>query len=309
MAILLALGAALAWGSSDFAAGYTSRRASAVSVTVLTHLASALALLALVWGGAPTGRDLAWGMAAGLGGGFGAMLLFRGLGRGSMAVVAPITAAGASTIPAVVGVLLGETISTTAAAGIVLAIVAVVLISLVADDAPPAQPFVDVPASGPAGGSVAVRTAPAAATGARAALRRALARPGVSDGLLSGVGFGLFFVCISRASEDAGYWPLFAARALSAVLFALVALRARDTVVPERGARAPVIVAGVLDAAAAALFVASTRVGLLSVGAVLASLYPAATVVLARIVADERIGRRQLAGLAIAGVAVSLLAL
>ena len=139
MSVLFALAAAVGWGSSDFAAGHASRRSSAVSVVILTHLSAVIALLVVIavpgQGGSPTLADIAWGLAAGLGGGFGAMLLFRGLGRGSMAVVAPITATGAAMIPVVAGLLQGESISRFGAIGVVLALAAIVMVSLSADGA------------------------------------------------------------------------------------------------------------------------------------------------------------------------------
>lgn len=496
MAALLALLAAAAWGTSDYAAGSASRRSSAVSVVVLTHFAAVAALLVValdadpiwamlgdIWsalrfdeplapvdttrpirwaapaiGGDPTATDVAWGLAAGLGGGLGAMLLFRGLGRGSMALVAPITATGAAAVPALYGIAGGETMTTAGIAGIALALVAIVLVSVsaggpdeigpdapdetgpdaldeIGTDALPA-PTVDaglarplppprsgvplgvaagplpsgsgarqpvgagalpppsapdrageirmslrrmrativglllatlfaaaIAAAGPvgtvvAGGSLTTveivtlavagvvvasavlavnavkllftlqparppeierRTDPPSFDGrARRIerrtdpsafdLRRTLRQPGLPEALLSGVGFGAFFVFISRAGESAGYWPLVGARTVSVVMFAIAALITSTAVLPARGSRRWVVLAGVLDAAAAVFFVLSTRAGLLSVGAVLASLYPVVTVLLARFVGGERIRRQQLVGLALAIGAVSLLA-
>lgn len=642
MSILFALAAAVGFGSSDFAAGHASRRSSAVSVVILTHFASFVALLAVSvfpgQGGSPTVSDIGWGLAAGLGGGFGAMFLFRGLGKGSMAVVAPITAAGAATIPVIAGLLQGESISIFGVFGVGLALVAIVMISLCADEAdevpavenadatsleflasatistpwpapvgspigasaatssiapaasareadarfapdfappivgpasvlaastpfaspapiapalaaPVSQPLPapvliagpDTPLGAPAlpapafAGSAApasvlaapvnsasdlraptaarttpmpmapptvvpsspcgstmppplmhrsivesepvagvalldlpsapndissllprpdaLPTAPASSGALRAALappppfaehrplappavglnrtaaptlappvlmpsvpmpptpvppnptpaspnpvpptlmppapvpstvlpstlmppapmpsapmavtsataapavvappapviaptapqsvapsapapqaalasaptqlttpietspsalstlRSILRRPGIIDALLSGVGFGLFFVFIARTSSTAGQWPLASARGISAAMFFVGALMARGAVLPEKGSRRAVVLAGVLDAIAAVFFVLSTRAGLLSVGAVLASLYPAATIVLARFISHERIGRRQVLGLMLAGIAVSLLAI
>ena len=138
---------------------------------------------------------------------------------------------------------------------------------------------------------------------------RAIVRqPGVTEALFSGLGFGLFFVFIYRASEDAGHWPLVSARAVSVVMFVMIAIATSTSILPERGSRLPVVVAGLLDATAAIFFVMSTRVGLLSVGAVLAALYPVVTVVLARLVTKERIRRQQMTGLGLALVAVALLA-
>lgn len=550
MAALLALLAAVSWGSSDFLAGNASRRSSAVSVVILTHLASVVALLLIavdfgpVWTslsdlasgggddgvrwaaprivGAPNATDLGWGLAAGLGGGLGAMLLFRGLGLGSMAVVAPVTAAGAAIIPVIAGLATGDPLSNLAIVGIVLALVSIVLVSLVAgepvddpveadepadaDDpvdpqtrlhgSTPAPPHAGAAAvdgengsltippgwveefrrehgleSTPNGGSaserlpapvagsaviampppaVSARTSPtptsllaptappvptlsapapaptaplapmapvavdspttvaqvveraaheshaarsirgllrlvaalllalvaaaiwlavgtiaelgagitaaqigvlalsglmvavsliaiwataplfrttgiadasaavakpgavgSVSTGgtSRPSRRRLLAQPGLPEALLSGVGFGLFFVFIYRTSETAGQWPLIGARSVSVVMFAVAAVISSTAVMPAAGSRLAVVGAGLFDAIAAVLFVVATRAGLLSVAAVLASLYPAVTVLLARVVTKETIRPIQIAGLALALGAVGLLAL
>jgi drug/metabolite transporter (DMT)-like permease len=151
------------------------------------------------------------------------------------------------------------------------------------------------------------RTASAAA--ARRRVGELIARPGILDALLSGVGFGLFFVFIARTSEAAGHWPLLTGRMVSVVMFAVGAMLTKGALLPERGSRRVVVLAGLLDAAAAVCFLLSTRSGLLSVGAVLASLYPVVTILLARFITQERISRRQVVGLVLAGLAVSLLAL
>ncbi|NND75329.1 MAG: EamA family transporter [Ilumatobacter sp.] len=446
MSALFALAAAIGWGSSDFAAGYASRRSSAVSVVILTHFAALLVLLVFAvdlgpvwtmcgdlvatigpgdgggsirWGGpgiagTPTTADIGWGIAAGLGGGVGAMLLFRGLGKGSMAVVAPITAAGAAVIPVLFGLATGDPVTVVGIAGIGLALFAIVLVSLggpetsdaatgpvAADGASPfrppppphhpaasggsdtallvARPTIESPAV-PHGATVAFRRALLAlmavaglcagaiampaldallvhgeltgsdaaglvlavaivglaafalhrgaplldamdherrmqAVGSRTAPRAAdrswraiIRQPGVTEALFSGLGFGLFFVFIYRASEAAGHWPLVGARLVSVVLFVVIASATATALLPDRASRPPVILAGLLDAAAAIFFVMSTRVGLLSVGAVIAALYPVATVVLARVITKERIRRQQLTGLVLALVAVGLLA-
>jgi uncharacterized membrane protein len=149
---------------------------------------------------------------------------------------------------------------------------------------------------------------PPASRPTEAAWRRALRQPGLPEALLSGIGFGTFYVCISRAGAAAGHWPMVSARGVSVLLFTVVALATTTPVLPERGTRRFVVVAGVLDAAAAVLFVLATNAGLLSIGAVLASLYPAITVLLARWHGKERIAGRQFVGLALALAAVALLA-
>ena len=139
MFALFALAAAVGWGSSDFAAGSARRRSSATAIVILTHLASVLALffVAVRFGpgglsldGSPTAGDLARGLAAGVASGAGTMLLFRGLDRGSRAVVAPITATGAASIPIVYGIITGDPVSAFSILGIALALVAIVLVSI-----------------------------------------------------------------------------------------------------------------------------------------------------------------------------------
>ena len=166
------------------------------------------------------------------------------------------------------------------------------------------------PATASAGAADEHGSCPGATDDASTMSWRAIVRqPGVTEALFSGVGFGLFFVFIYRASEVAGHWPLVSARAVSVVMFTLIALASSSALLPERGSRMPVVLAGVLDAAAAIFFVMSTRTGLLSVGAVLAALYPVVTVVLARIITKERIRRQQMLGLGLALCAVGLLAI
>ena len=128
----------------------------------------------------------------------------------------------------------------------------------------------------------------------------------------SGLGFGIVFVLLGATTDDAGLWPLVAARSTAVVgSVAVLALWAatgrgelRPNLVPIRASWAAVAGAGVLDITANAIYLAATRTGLLSIVAVLSSLYPAATVVLARVVLGERLHRQQVLGLgvAVAGV-------
>ncbi|MFN0089658.1 MAG: EamA family transporter [Acidimicrobiales bacterium] len=127
--------------------------------------------------------------------------------------------------------------------------------------------------------------------------------------ILSGLGFGFFFVLLDRTSSDAGLWPLVSARAASVGMFAVAACVTRRALLPGRGSRLSAATAGLLDGAAAALFLAASRAGALSVVVVLASLYPAVTVVLARLVMKERLSRRQIGALCAAAIAVSVLVL
>jgi drug/metabolite transporter (DMT)-like permease len=277
MAALLALASALLWGAVDFANGMASRRAAVRGVVAVSQAGGLLAVLVLLpfLGGSPAPADLAWGAAAGTAGVLGLVLFYGALATGSMSVIAPVTAVCAAAVPVLAGVALGEHLSAVTVAGIVLALLAVLLVA----------------AEEGIGSLRAVRPA------------------GVVPALLAGAGFGLFFALLDRTSSEAGLWPLAAARLVSVVVVLLAAGATRRPVrVPLRVV--PVVVlAGVGDMAANALFLAATHLGDLAVTGVLASLYPASTVLLAQVVLGERLVRTQAAGLAAATAAVVLITL
>ncbi|MGY1683190.1 EamA family transporter [Geodermatophilus sp. SYSU D01176] len=277
MAVLLALASAVVYGAADFCGGLAARRATAFAVVTLSQLAGLVALLPLLpWlGGDPTGSDLAWGAAAGAAGASGLVLFYRALAEGVMSVVAPVTAVTAAALPVVGGLALGERIGPWGLAGIALALVAVVLVAA-------------------EGGPASLRTARPAS---------------LVPALVSGVLFGVFFVLLDRTGEAAQLSPLVAARVVSAGAVVLAArLAARSLSVP-RGALPVVLLAGVGDMTANALFLLAAQQGQLAITGILASLYPVSTVVLAQVVLRERLAATQAAGLVAAGAAVVLIAL
>ena len=280
-AILLALASALAYGSADFIAGWLSRRTHYARVSLLAQIAAgAGALLAsLIVGGRPSGASLAWGALSGLGGGLGTLALYRGLARGRMNVVAPLSGVLAAALPAVVGLALGERPAPTALLGLGLALPAVWLTARTEHE--------DGAQSGTSASSSVV------------------------DGVLAGLGFAVLFVALQRAGRGEGLWPT-ASSQIVAVLPMLAlharALRRAPGGPPEAGwLRLGPWFAGVLVAVAAICFFLATQRGLLTVVAVLTSLYPAVTVALARWLLAERIGRWQGVGLALAAVSVALI--
>jgi len=278
VAVVLALASAVVYGASDFLGGLASRRTSVFGVVAMSQLIGLVALVALLpWLGGPVdGADLAWGAAAGLAGAAGLVVFFRTLAGGVMSVVAPVTALTAAAIPVLVGLLGGDTIGTWAAAGIALALLAVVLVS-----------------------------AESGLTALRAARPAALA-----PALLAGTMFGLFFVLLDRTSADAGLTPLVAARTASVALVVAIALVGRQSLRVSRTALPLVAVSGVGDMTANALFLLATQAdGQLAITGVLASLYPVSTVVLAQVVLRERLVRAQVAGLLAAAAAVVLITL
>jgi len=281
MAYLLALGSALLYGAGDFTGGLASRRAGTLPVVFLSQLSGLLALVLLLPvlpHASPSGADLLWGACAGLTGGIGVALLYRALAIGIMAVVAPTTAVCAVTIPVLVSVLLGERPVPLAVAGITLGIASIVLVSR----QQPAAPALGEPAS---------RGRPS----------------GIGTALASGIAIGFFFLSLAQTRSEAGMWPLLVSRSVSVSLFGiLVMTRGQSLRIPAR-IMALAVVCGVIDMLANALYLLAAQQGPLSLVVTLSSLYPASTVLLARIVLNERLNPWQLTGVGCALAAVVLI--
>ena len=277
LAFLLALGSAVLYGAGDFTGGLTTRRAGTIPVVIYSQ-ASGLVLLAILLPflpeASPTGRDWLWGAVAGLAGGVGVALLYRALAIGTMSVVAPTTAVCAVAIPVVAAILMGERPSRLAVAGIILGVVSILLVSRQTVDAKSEN------------------------DGKRSGLGTALA---------SGIAIGFFLLSFAQTDSTAGMWPLLAARMVSVTLFGLMALARRSPMRMEMPVFLLVLLAGILDMAANALYLIAVRIGPLSIVVTLASLYPASTVLLARIVLRERLNFWQLSGVVCALAAVVLI--
>jgi uncharacterized membrane protein len=281
MFAVLALASAVCYGAADFFGGFTAKRANAVAIVVVSQL-SGLGLLLLMLpalpASAPLPSDYVWGAIAGLTGGVGVALLYRALAIGVMAVVAPTTAVCAVAIPVLAAIAFGERPGLATIGGIVLAIVAIVLVSQSSAPEP-------------------VREAPASHTSASA----------FPLALIAGVIIGFFFLALARTSNEAGLWPLVVARIVSVGLFAAIAvLTSQSLRIPLR-ILGVVAAGGILDMLANLLYLVATRSGPLSVVVTLASLYPASTVLLARIVLHERLNTRQWIGVVCAMAAVVLI--
>ncbi len=278
MAYLLAIGSAVLYGAADFTGGLTTRRASTIPVVLLSQAAGMLLLaliLPLLPHASPSRPDLLWGAAAGLTGGIGVALLYHALAIGRMAVVAPTTAVCAVAIPVVVSVLLGERPVPLAVAGIALGMVSIVLVSQ--------QSQQDATASPRAGQS------------------------GVGTALASGIAIGFFLLSFAQTGSNAGMWPLLVARLVSVTIFGVMAIAGGRSIRLPAQVTALAIVAGVMDMLANALYLLATRQGPLSIVVTLSSLYPASTVLLARIVLGERLHLWQITGVGCALAAVGLI--
>ena len=276
MAVLLGLASAVVYGSADFLGGLATKRSSAYSVVVWSQLAGLVGLVAAVFvlrQPLPAASDLGWGAIAGIGGGIGVVLLYRGLSIGRMGVVAPTAAVGAACIPVIVGLALGERPHPLALVGVVVALAAILLVSASAPDTSSDNP----------------------------------GRAGLLHAAGAGVGFAAFFIFLTYSDAAAGLWPLLAAR-VSIVVAAVAAVVTRNAIRPAPGSWGVIAIVGILDMAANLLYLLASRRGLLSLVAVIVSLYPASTVVLARVVLAERLTARQLGGLLAAGAGVALIA-
>ena len=276
MTVVLALVAAMLYGVSDFVGGVASRRLSIWPVGLLACLGAFAGSLvvALTGSGDPTAADIGWGLLAGIGGGSGTAFLYRGLAEGRMGVVAPVSAVGAVLVPLAVGLLSGERPNLLAWAGIALALPGIWLVSREEGAVDGAVDAADVDGTG------------------------------LVDGIAAGIGFGLLFAALGQVPASAGYWPLAASQGVSVLTMAAAAVALGGSPVPHRRADLWGLVPGVLATLAVVFFILSTHHGLLSLAAVITSLYPAFTVLLAVAVLREHIHRAQGLGLLLCAATV-----
>jgi drug/metabolite transporter (DMT)-like permease len=270
--VAFSLAASLSWGAGDFSGGLATRRAQVLSVVIAAYAVGLVLLisLALIWSEPfPTTLDITWGSVAGLAGAVGLVAFYQALSVGRMGIIAPIAAMLSAAVPVLFGAFFEGLPGLLQLIGFVLAFIAVGLIS----------------------GLGVVKGRP----------------KGLGLALLAGLGFGSFFILISRVSHGAVFWPLAAAR-LSSFLFLLaVVLFRRQMILPDKSVLPVVFLAGALDVAGNVFFVLATHDGRLDVAAILSSLYPAVTVLLASIILKERVTRLQAIGIFVALVAIPLI--
>jgi drug/metabolite transporter (DMT)-like permease len=278
VAVLLALLSAVCYGTGDFSAGLASRRYLAAPVTAaVTTFGALLACLAVVALGSrgPDGAELLWGALSGVGSASGTFALYHGLSVGRMSVVATLSAILTAVIPVGLGVILGNRLGVVAAAGIVIAIPAIALVSWQSEEH-----------------------------------RRAGLRSGAPFGVAAGLGFALLLIALDRAGTRAGAWPLIPGEGLAVLLLLPAAVRGvAGRGRPSRSAIGLTVLAGTLAGTGNILYLAATGHGQLAIVAALTALYPAMTVMLARIMLAEHWSRRQVAGLISAAVAVVLVSI
>lgn len=270
--VVFGLAASLCWGSGDFSGGLASRRANVSSVVIAAYSVGfvLLIILALIWREPfPSLADLLWGGLAGVAGVLGLLAFYSALASGKMGIAAPISAVMTATLPVLFSVFTAGLPTPLQMGGFVLALLAIGLISR-----------------------------PERATGSP---------QGIGLALLAGCGFGLFFILISRVDASATFWSLAMARFASVVLLLLMMSWRRQRILPETNVAPLIVITGILDAVGNAFFVAAAHSGRLDVAAVLSSLYPAATVLLAVIVLRERARPIQAIGILLALLAIPLI--
>lgn len=292
LAVILALGSALAYGVSDFLGGTAASRLRVMPTTILSYAAATVAVLALVLvtGGVWSSDVWLWGSVAGVAAVIGFVAFYAAMAVGPMSLVSPVIAVLGSAVPVAAAVALGETLTAWAWVGVLLALVSAVLLS--------SQP--------------------------RGSGGRFTTRAGVLS-VVAGVSLGASVVALDRTPPESGSLAALVELALGLVLLALTMVLGRlilplgrgldvlggETVIPSRRSRLVIIAlaAGVLLGVANAAILAALQSGSLAIVSVLVGLYPLATLLLARIVGGERMTRLQLTGAALAVAASAMLGL
>lgn len=277
MAILLALLTALTYGTADYLGGHATKKMPAMVVTFVGQLGGLVVLAWAAWLSgipSPSASDWGWSALAGVAGSSGLLAFYTAMSGGYMTVVAPVTAVMNALIPIIVGFAIGERPGVAALAGMSIALVAVALISDVL---------------GPMH-------------------RRAPARV-IALGALGGAGFGMILVFLHQTSDGSGVWPVLIMRFVSTPFMAALIVATRPSFASVRSHRALVFGSGILDSLANWFYVLAVREGLLSVVAVIVTLYPASTMALAVAIDKERIHRPQAIGVGLAALALVMIAL
>jgi len=277
VSVVLALTSGVAWGVSDFLGGLNSRRIALTVVLLITQIVGLALMLPLaVLHGPPLLDGLSVGLAIGgsISGLVGIAALYRGMGVGLVSIVAPISATGAA-LPVLVGLLRGERTTPLQSLGIGLALIGIVLASRA--------------------------TAESTTTASRPMLAR-----GVGLALLAALGFGGFFVLLHEASVRDVLWAAVVQRLTGVCVMIIAALVLQPSLAVGWPRMPSLVLVGVLDTGANVLYAYASTLGLVSLAAVLASLFPVTTVILAWVVLHERLSVSQGVGVvcALAGVAL-----
>jgi drug/metabolite transporter (DMT)-like permease len=287
--LILALAAAVLYGAADFLGGVAARRVSPFSVMAVTEPAGAVVVLTAALIGVTLARGsslgaaatfgswggVAWAVAGGVVGAVGLIAFYSGFASAPMSVVAPVSALVSTVLPVGVAIAGGERPSATVIAGALACVAAIILVS--------AEP---------------------------GASRQPGRLRGLAYGIVAGAAFGLFFLFLKNAGHSAVLWPIAISRVTGSAV-ALVALMATCTRPLWGGEQSKrllsiALISGAVDAAANVCYILATRAGQFGLAVVITSLYPGATVLLARFVLRERMRMLQQAGLVLAAAGIVL---
>lgn len=266
------LGAVFVWGTSDFLGGYAARRSNAFVFTTIVHLSGLLFMSGIALAGHspfPSRSGVAWALAAGLSGGAGLAIFYRALASGRMGLTAPVAAVLSAAIPTVFGLFTEGVPHAIQVGGFLLAAIGIWLISRSEDGSRP---------------------------------------QGIGTAVFAGVAFAGFYLFMKQAGDGSAIWLSAVSRIASFVLTGLIVLVLRDYQITRQGIGMAVI-AGILDISGSVMYVRATQTGRLDAAVVISSLYPAITVLLARLFLKEQFTRWRVVGMVAALLAVPLIAM
>lgn len=274
-AVFFGLAAAASWGAGDFSGGVASKHNHVYLVVLLSHIVGItglLALIGLMGESLPTMQTMWIGALGGIAGAFGVVALYAALSQGRMGIVAPLTAIVTGIVPVLFSSFIEGLPKIHQMVGFLIALFAVWLISRDQDN-----------------GSSRLRW-------------QDLRLP-----IISGLGFGLFYIAVDQVSDQAILWPLVGARAASILFMLALVLISRQAKRPTNGQLSIIALIGISDTAGNAFFALATSFGRLDIAAILSSFYPAMTILLARLILKEDISKQQWLGLIAALFAVALI--
>lgn len=274
MVTFLALAAAVLAGTGDFFGGRATKKTNIVSVLAISHFLGLVIILVLAPLMAEEFKtsDFFLGVLASSFGLMGLTLLYRGLAKSPMAIVAPITAVACATLPVGWGLFSGEKLATQQIVGVFVGLLAIFLVSWT--------------------------------PGKRTSIKGLL----ILEALIAGFSFGAFFIVIDGTSETTAPWPVVGSRVFSVLAIFLFVIIRKKSIKPEGNSAPYIIGAGFFDTLANIALLAALNKGLLSLVSILASFYPAVTVLLARLFLKEVMSTSQLIGLALGLTSIGLLA-
>jgi drug/metabolite transporter (DMT)-like permease len=272
---MIALAASLSWGSGDFIGGFASRRLSHYPVLFLNSVSSIFTLFLtalLLKEGIPTPINILYSITAGTFGAFGMAALLKGLAQGSSAIVAPIAGVIGVILPMLAGIVREGLPGASQSAGFFLALIGIWLVTRFNAD------------------------------------QNRISRISIIMGLLAGIGFGGFLLLIARVKTEEIFMPLTAAK-LASLITALIMLWQSKQPIPRTNVIPFALFSGIIDAGGNVFYLAATQFARLDVVAVLASLYPAVTVLWSYFIFKEMILRKQWIGIIACVLAIILISI